>query len=136
MFVRPVEEDHLEIQAGNDDPADRGACGQCASVPGGLSGDQQPFLPWRGRAREDRGAVCPGLPFVLARKHVLLVLRVERRERVLPEPDDDDPDECKDARDEEHRPDRAAKPMRLLRRRERRDVCGAARDPGHCVSQH
>src|SRR5438105_8592179 len=108
-LVGPVDEDHVQAEAGHLDPADRLALRRLAPVARRLARDRQPFggqaVPRGPERAELREALV-----VARREAVLLPARVERRERVLPLPDDDDPEQGQHAADDHERaedPDRA-----------------------------
>ena len=95
-LIRPVHEHHVQAQAGNDDPPDRlpyvGGVAEasrcqldCSCLGGKRLGSYEPRA-WMGRE----------LMLELLGKLVLLPFRIEARERVLPAPNDDHPDQSKD----------------------------------------
>src|SRR5205807_4930577 len=102
VVVGPVDEDHVQAEAGHLDPADRLAALRVAPVARRLAGDR-PLLGGEGVARRPDGVELREALVVARGEAVLLPAGVERGERVLPLPDDDDPDQGQHATDDHER---------------------------------
>ena len=116
-MVGSLDDHHLQADAADLQPADRVARVQRARVRACLGGD----LPLhRGEVLAVRRlrAVRVHAPLVAVREPVLLDVRVDRGERVLPLPDDDDPRQREHARDDQqHAEDAAGEPHYARRAR-------------------
>ena len=98
LVARAVDDDHVEADAADHDPADRLAGSCCARKRRRLDGDP-PLGCQRETARvRVTGGTRRTAVELLWQSFVLLPVRVQRGERVLPLPDDDCPGQHEDAR--------------------------------------
>jgi hypothetical protein len=94
-FVGPVDEDHVQTETGNDDPPDRLSDLRAAAEASRCELNRSRLGRKRLAPDELRAGMRSELLLQLLGELVLLPSRVQARERVLPTPDDDYPDESK-----------------------------------------
>ena len=101
LVVGALHDHHVEADAADLDAPDGVAGVQPATVRRGLSANR---ALERGEVAPARGRVVRGEALVVRTRELrLLEVRVERCERVLPAPDDDDPEQGERARCDEQR---------------------------------
>src|SRR5512146_2177416 len=115
LVIGALDDHHLEADATDLQPPDRVAGVKCALVRARLCGDLHLH---RGKVLPvcRLGVVRVDAAVVAAREVVLLNVRVERGERVLPLPHDDDPGEREHAAGDQQQAEYAAEEPHYVRR--------------------
>jgi hypothetical protein len=115
LVVGAVHDHHPQPDPADRDAADRLPALRVAAEASGVRGDRVTLGGEVGSVGAVGRAVGGELSVDALGELVLLPVRIERGDRVLPPPDDHHPGDAQDAGDDQHRPERSCEPSHLSR---------------------